>query len=217
MRRAGKLLQLSRTAIIILPWSDNMIETVTVVPLTVAVLVAVPVALVGCTLSWRMFRHFSNRGRNHPTSSLRYFLKQVRFAAGAGILSGAAVGALIYAAVVLSPHIEAPQRVLVEAAPMASAMAGSVAHELPKSSVAAAKPEPYSFDQASYSPSVAKEPASAPPARVVLTQKRALAIAQNSCTKLRQEVERLEREKDYSGDDEIVRDRLGLPPRPTCK
>src|SRR4051812_42028351 len=125
MRGAGKLLQLSRTAIIILPWSDNMIETVTVVPLTVAVLVAVPVALVGCTLSWRMFRHFSNRGRNHPTSSLRYFLKQVRFAAGAGILSGAAGGGLLYAAGVFFPPHQGPPTGPGGAAPVASAMGGA--------------------------------------------------------------------------------------------
>jgi hypothetical protein len=194
-----------------------MTETVTVVPLTVAVTVALPVALLGCTLSWRMFRHFSSRGRNYPTSSLRYFLKQVRFAAGAGILSGATVGALIYGAVVLSPHIVAPQQTVVEAAPITSATAASVSHELAKSSVAAATADPYSFDRVSYSTSVTKEPASAPPSRVVLTERRAPATGQNSCTKLRLEVERLEREKDYSGDDEIVRDRLGLPPRPTCR
>jgi len=50
-----------------------MTETVTVVPLTVAVTVALPVALLGCTLSWRMFRHFSSRAETIPPAACAIF------------------------------------------------------------------------------------------------------------------------------------------------
>jgi hypothetical protein len=38
-----------------------------------------------------------------------------------------------------------------------------------------------------------------------------------ACAKAREDVERLEKEKQYSGDDEIVRARMGLPPKPKCQ
>jgi len=38
-----------------------------------------------------------------------------------------------------------------------------------------------------------------------------------ACAKAREDVERLEKEKQYSGDDEIVRARMGLPPKPECQ
>lgn len=182
---------------------------VEVVAWIVAIVVAVPLFLAGWRLGWRHFQYFLSRRDNYRASPWELFVQQSRTSLLGGALLGGAVGLVTYAVVAvvgrslveehLGPLIQPPVTTTVVPAP------------------AVEKPPRVPGEERK----VPERPAEAAPMvtsvqESVHAQEQPNQDTKAACMQRRAEIERLEKEKQYDGDDEIVRQRHGLPPKPTC-
>jgi hypothetical protein len=197
-------------------------ETENVVAIIVGVSVALPVAVKAWKAAWRNFHRTMSRSDNYHTSENAYFAKRVQYALGASVVLGAFAYAVAYVGIrfTISAYVEYAQSPQTE---HPAVIPPSVNVEVTTTGVANSEP------RASVTPGASAESrvvSSSPDAPVVTAtspepttslQKVAPEMAaRDACLELRHEVEQLEKKAQYSGDDDIVRARLRLPPKPTC-
>lgn len=173
----------------------------------VAIVVGAPAALLAWRLGWKYFHHFVSRREKYGLSDYVYLIKRIWFAASAAGFAWLATGGAAGLGVAMlfdSPaNNDVPTNRQVEAvavpreAPPSRPTAGAAT---PVDDVVRQGRQPVPDEATESAAPTLRAPASSDVAPV-LTQ----------FTK--EEIERLEKEKQYSGDDPIVRQRLGLPPK----
>lgn len=181
-----------------------------VIALAAAIVAAIVPFVVGWRLSWRHFQLFMHRRDNYRLSAARYALKRIRFALGGGVIFGGIAGIAAYVVVAVVGH-----QVLVEPN---GPVVDPVSTVGPATDIAGKKNAEAKERSRSERPALVKAPFTASVQPSVQTKEKPSqeSVAKLSCLQIREDVMRLEMEKQYSGDDEIVRERLGLPARPSC-
>jgi len=172
---------------------------------------------------WRLgCGYFLRRRESYRLSEAGFFVTRLQFAAGGAIaLGGMATGAawaMLFSAVhLLAPqYLEGPRGLTVATPPIEPVKVETTAArsvQVKPANRASVKQAAADQPMNAGIEAVAAQTYSDAKARRTANAKQS---AQSSCAESRQAVARLEAEQQYSGDDEIVRARLGLPPKPTC-
>jgi len=172
----------------------------------VAIVVAVPLFLTGWRLGWRHFQYFLSRRDNYRASPWELFVRQSRTSLLGGALLGGAVGLVTYAVIaVVGRSLVEEQLGPLILPPVTTTAVPAPAVEKPTQVPGGERKAPERP-----APMVTSVQES------VHAQEQPNQDTRAACMQRRAEIERLEKERQYDGDDEIVRQRHGLPPKPTC-
>jgi hypothetical protein len=168
-------------------------------------------------LAWWAYPTFLSRSEKWRTAPFAYYANRLTIA----VVVMFVVGLWLQPKIVESAKDPSSKELDPASKPSVEHTKGSVAQDPPKADSPASADKQVTNPPEVAKPSTAQElplpagrqqdpiPAAQVPSLVVQPP-----IRTNPSQMTREEIERLEKEKQYSGDDPIVRERLGLPPKP---